>query len=475
MNCSEVNQKIELFVLGALSKSEEIEIKEHLITCPACNTTEADYRSLVTKIKEAAKPKPLKLAFIRRIRSAVQAEISSIAFLSLVRRTIAITGSVAGCLLFTLMIMQVWVSSDSKKGNVVANNLSKESLGKASSTPISPSILEAWQYRSTPSVPGSMADEVVVHRKNMYLLQEHEKQTFVAAIDIKTGKRKWLSDIQSCGYIFADDSRVYCLSQNGIDKFNLAALDIAGGKVIWKYHRQNTEHQQGPCRPILLSNNRICWTFNNTVHMLNCTNGKPYWTHSITDGGLLSSVVAVDNDLYVANSSGFHCLNAATGNEAWRLGYGGAISSRCRPLLSATEGEIYASLSHGLSKSRLICMEIKGRRILWSKTLSHVSHMYAVDNILYIRNQNIQALDGATGQIIWNCPATGCNPVTYTEELVYFVDSSSQGCLKALDRYTGSKVWELGGMKSCNAFIKVDSTGFLKNQDGIVYAINLKG
>ena len=209
--------------------------------------------------------------------------------------------------------------------------------------------------------------------------------------------------------------------------------------------------------------------------MLICANGKSLWTHSIPDGGLLSAAVVAGNDLYVVNSFGFYCLNAATGNESWRLDCGDIISSRSRPLLTAADDEIYASLSPGFGTSRLICMEPTWRRIRWSKTVSHVTHLYAIDDMLYLRNQNIQALDRTTGGLLWSCPATGCNPVTYTEGLAYFVDSSSQGCLVALNRYTGCKVWELGGMKSCNAFIKVNGTGFLKNQDGIVYAIDFKG
>jgi outer membrane protein assembly factor BamB len=475
MNCAEINQKIELFVLGELSKSERAAIKAHLATCPVCNATETEYHLLVTKIEEDAQPDPPNFSFVNRIRPVVKAEILSITLRSLLRRIISITGSAAACLLLTLIIRQVWISSGKQEGHVVANNLFKEPLGRALSTPGTPTILEVWQYRGAPSVPGSMANEVVVRRQNMYLLQEHDRQTFVAALDIKTGKQKWLSGINSCGYLLADDSRVYCLSPNGNRKFDLIALDAANGKVLWKYPQQYSEQLQNPCRPILLSESRICWTLNNTVHMFNCTNGKSLWTHSIPDGGLLSAAVVAGNNLYVANSFGLYCLNAATGNESWRLDCGGVISSRGRPLLAAADGEIYASLSPGFSTSRLICMEPTGRRIRWSKTVAHVTHLYAIDDMLYLRNQNIQALDGTSGRLLWSCPATGCNPVTYTEGLAYFVDSSSQGSLIALNRYTGLKVWELGGMKSCNAFIKVNGAGFLKNQDGIVYAINFKG
>ena len=471
MDCTEINHKIELFVLGELSKSEQAAIKAHLKICPVCNAAEAEYRLLVSKIKETAQPNPPKFALTSRIRSAVKTEIRSIALRSFRRRMIVITGSVAACLLLALIIQQVQTFSINKEKPVVI----QKPLDRTSHATGAPSILETWQYKGVPSVPQSVADEAVVSEQNMYLLQEHNRQTFVAAIDIKTGKQKWLSDTHSCGYLLADNSHVYCLSPSGAEKLDMIALDAASGEILWKYQQQYTEHQQNPSRPILLSRGRICWTNNKTVHMINCTNGKALWKHSIPDGDLLSSAVLVNNDLYVANSFGFYCINATTGKESWRQDYDSLISSRSRPLLAATDGEIYASLSPGLSSSRLICMDPKSHKICWSKTVPHVTHLYAVDNTLYIRNQNIQALDGATGRLLWNCPATGCNPVTYTEGLAYFVDSSSQGCLKALDMYTGSKVWELTGMKSCNAFIKVNSTGFLKSQEGIIYAINLKG
>jgi outer membrane protein assembly factor BamB len=475
MNCAEINQKIELYVLGELSKSEKSAIKAHLITCPVCNATEAEYRLLVTKIEETAQPEPPKSVFVERLSSVVKAEIRSIAHRSLVRRIIAITGSAAACLLLALIIRQMWILSGDKEGQLFTKNPSKDALERAPSTSDAPSIVKTWQHKGAPSVPGSMANEAVVRGQNMYLLQEYNRQTFVAALDIKTGKQKWLSDTPSCGYLLADDSCVYCLSPSDEGKLELIALDTASGEILWEYPQQSSAHQQNPCCPLLLSGGRICWTNNKTVHMINCANGKSLWTHSMSDGGLMSVAVTLHNDLYVANSFGFYCLNAATGKEIWRLEYSNVISNRSRPLLAAADGEIYASLSAGFSSSQLICMEPTARKICWSKTVPHITHLYAIDDILYLRNQNIQALDGTTGRLLWNCPATGCNPVTYTEGLAYFVDSSSQGCLKALDRYTGSKVWELGGMKSCNAFIKVNSTGFLKSQDGIVYAINLKG
>jgi len=491
MNCAQVNQKIELFVLDDLPKSQHVAIKAHLTTCPACRVTEGEYRLLVTKIKVAAKPDLPRFEFAHAVRSAVRAEIRSTALGSLARRIIAITGSVAACLLFALVIWHAWGPSRSMVGPVVSRNLSVESLGEATSALGAPSVLQAWEHRGARSVPGSIGDGVVVRGQNMYLLQEHGQRAYVAALDIKTGKQKWLSDTQSCGYLLADNSRVYCLapSEAGPAKgrsdplqgfaqvglVDLVALDAANGKTLWKYPQQSPYPLRSPCRPTLLPTGRICWTTDTTVHMLGCADGKPLWRHSIPDGGSLSAAAVMNDNLYVANATGLYCVDITTGHESWRLVCGDVTPIQGRPLLAVADEEIYIALSLGFGTSRLLCAEVTGRKMLWSKVVAHVTHLSAIGDMLYLRDQNIQALDGTTGRLLWTCPATGCNPVTYVEGLAYFVDTSNQGRLVALNRYTGSKVWELVGMRSCNAFVKVNSTGFLKTHDGVIRAIIFKG
>ena len=144
-------------------------------------------------------------------------------------------------------------------------------------------------------------------------------------------------------------------------------------------------------------------------------------------------------------------------------------------MLAAADGEIYASMSLGLRSSRLFCMNAAKRKILWSRVVDCAARLDAIGDVLYVRDQNIQALEAATGRLLWACPAEGCNPVTYAGDLAYFVDSSDQGCLVALDRYTGARVWELAGIKSCDAFIKIGGTGFLKTLDGVVRAFVFQG
>jgi len=58
--------------------------------------------------------------------------------------------------------------------------------------------------------------------------------------------------------------------------------------------------------------------------------------------------------------------------------------------------------------------------------------------------------------------------------LVHFVDSSGAGRLVAVDERTGQQAWTLAGLRSCSAFTKAGTTGYIKTQDGVVYAFALR-
>jgi outer membrane protein assembly factor BamB len=474
MDCAQVNRKIELFVLGDLPGSERAAIEEHLASCPACRVAHDEYRFLAAQLKGSARADLLKsdFGFAREARSVVKVEIRRASYRSMAWRMIPALGSVAACLLFAFAGWCLWVSSGSRLDSVLAEDQRQQSPVRTSAAP---SVLEAWQHKSAPSAPGSMADAVVVRGNNMYVLQTHDRQNYVASLDTRSGQQKWLSDVQSCGYLLADNSRVYCLAQSGATKLDLVALDADDGKLLWRHREEHADKLQSPCRASLLPGDRICWTADKSVHMLSRADGAPIWTRSITDEGTLSAAVAIDDAVYVANTFGLYCLDVATGDESWRLACGDVKSSRARPMLAAADGEIYASMSLGLRSSRLFCMDVSQRRILWSRVVDCAARLDAVGDVLYVRDQNIRALEGSTGRLLWTRPAAGCNPVTYADGLAYFVDSSDQGRLVALDRYTGARVWELAGIKSCDAFIRVDGTAFLKTPDGIVRALIFEG
>ncbi|MBC8217357.1 MAG: PQQ-binding-like beta-propeller repeat protein, partial [Planctomycetes bacterium] len=357
MDCTQVNRKIELSVLGCLPESEQAAVGEHLASCQACRVAHDDYRFLVAQIKGSARPDLLGAGFslASEVRSAVKVEIFRASYRATAWRMIPVAGSVAACLLLAFAGWQIWVSSGSRLESMLAKDRRRQSAVEASAAP---SVLQAWQHKSAPSAPGSMADAVAVRGDSMYLLQTRDRQNYVAAIDTRTGERRWLSDVRSCGYLLTDDSRVYCLAPDEAGKFDLVALDATDGRLLWKRQQERADKLQTPCRASLLPGDRICWTADRTIHMLRRADGNPIWTRSIPDGGMLSAAVAVGDDLYVAPALGPSCLHAANCDESWRLGLWHVPYAPPRPPFSVTGAGILASTCPALPHRLLVCLTL---------------------------------------------------------------------------------------------------------------------
>jgi len=82
----------------------------------------------------------------------------------------------------------------------------------------------------------------------------------------------------------------------------------------------------------------------------------------------------------------------------------------------------------------------------------------------------VLALDQAAGDPVWQVKAAGCSPVTEWDDLVCFVDRTREGRLIAINRHTGRIAWQVPGLHSCNAFVKVGRRGYLKTEDSVVLA-----
>jgi outer membrane protein assembly factor BamB len=102
-------------------------------------------------------------------------------------------------------------------------------------------------------------------------------------------------------------------------------------------------------------------------------------------------------------------------------------------------------------------------------------HLLAAGQGVYLRGEGVLALDTGSGAELWSSAASGCGPLTLVDGLIHFADSGEPGRLVALDPHSGRTAWEVVGIRSCDAFTKIGSTGYIKTQDGIVHAIALGG
>jgi outer membrane protein assembly factor BamB len=465
MNCEEAKKLIELYVLGELAVTQRRDVKTHLINCSRCRAIEAEYRRIVTDLRQSTQTKSSCSELERNILLTVEKQITTMRPRPAVRRARTVALAVAACLLAILVLRQLWLYRDAN-----TTPFSAESSALVQSNLISYSIPAHAR-----SIPTSVADSIVVRGYDIYLLREDGLQANVAAIDSRTGRQKWRSDIESYGYITANDTGIYFLAPGQSGGLDLVAIDKADGKTLWRYPQEKPDPLQRLSAPTILPGNRICWITNTVIHVLGSSDGKPLWTREIPTESLLSDVVPIRQGIYIAGTTGLYYFDIDSGEQLWRTQYDFDVLRWVRPLLAFTDKQICLALRVPTGRSRLICLNLTDRKPIWTKTIPHISYLCISGNRLYIRSRDVRALDMTNGNLLWTFTSTGCSPVTYANGCIWFVDSTDQGQLIALDERTGSKMLDFTGIRSCNAFVECDNKGYVKTHDGLVHVILFKG
>ncbi|MCD6304525.1 MAG: PQQ-binding-like beta-propeller repeat protein, partial [Planctomycetes bacterium] len=333
---------------------------------------------------------------------------------------------------------------------------------------------DVWHFGGALALPASSAvDGIVVRDKSMYFLHGGADGRHVAAVDISTGRRRWESSQRSIGYLAADGSRIYCLAARGPGRIDLLALDGRTGSLRWRISRPRSDRLVAPCRPVPVGDDRLAWVSGGEVHFIEASTGRLLWDRPVTGGGPLSCVVGDGERLFVAGPNSLHCLDAASGRPLWTLAVSPGSTGPHRPLLALAGGAVYVVHDAG-SGGMLRCIDLATRQVLWHKETGQVRHILACGGGVFLRGADVRAYDGRTGRPLWRRRAGGCSPPTAHGGLLYLIDSRRAGRLLALDQHTGAKVWELAGIRSCDAFRRVGRTGFVKTQDGVIHAIALR-
>ena len=450
MNCEKLERLIELFILDEIDTGERVAIEAHLSDCPVCRGKEREYRSAISIIKQSGGHGPESFDFNRNLQMAIGAEIEKASIRLRFKQTFAAISSIAACLIIGLAL---W------------NNLFSPSLNKSA---LAFGEVELWEYSNVQSV----SDEFVIHGSNMYMIDSSGNGR-VSAIDVDSGRKKWYAEFENCSHIAVDETSVYCITDTGQNEFDLIAMDIANGEMKWRYSQECFSPLEGASQPSILSNGNICWVVDSTVNLLQASNGKVIWSYSIPEEYLLSSAAVEGNSLYVSGAEGIYCLDVDTGTELWRVAYSIEMDKKTRPLLAASETHLYTSLGLSGDKGILLSIDINDRKVNWAKVMSDVSQICVINEKLYVRNDNVQALDRQSGELLWAYASGGGSGITYSNGKIYFVDSN--GSLTALYEQSGNKVWQLAGMNSCDAFVKVGKTGYIRTNEGTIRKIIFKG
>ena len=458
MDCSEVRERLELFVLGELADEELAEIRAHLGGCPGCRELEADYRCLLGELKRLGTGEVPAAGLVQRIEAAGRAELGRGVRRRWVRRAVAAVGSVAALLLLWFGAWSIWSERDGERGDAGAG-------------------AERWRYTGAQATPTSMADELLVRDRVLYLLRRGRFGAGVSAIDAATGLPRWQSETPTIGYLAADDARVFCLASIRPNTLDLVALDASDGVPIWRYSCGAVRPRRDACRPVSVGGDRVCWTAGTEVHLLDAATGGTKWVRRIPKAGQLSRVASRGDRLYVAGADGLHCLDAGSGEPVCGRAFAGVPSGVRRPQLALGPDRVYVVQDRPDGDSQLLSFSLcrSGHRLMWQRRVRKVQHLLFAAGTLYLRTTEVCALDGQTGRRLWAHPAVGCGPLTRVHGLIHFADASEGGRLVALSERTGAEMWVIAGLRSCTGFTGGGRTGYIKTLDGVVHAIALVG
>ncbi|MCC7236325.1 MAG: PQQ-binding-like beta-propeller repeat protein [Bryobacterales bacterium] len=302
---------------------------------------------------------------------------------------------------------------------------------------------------------------------------------------------------------------VYVASMAG----ELAALELATGKVKWRY---KTGAEVGESSPAVAGGIVYVGDLGGVIHAVDADGGKPLWTFK-TAGEVKSSPVIAEGRLLIGSyDSHLYALDARTGKLIWKFqttaqvhstpGVAGGITfiTGCDEIFHAIRvsdgredyqipSRAYTGASPALTPAmaffgtfdnQVLGVSLAQRKVAWRyehprRKFPFYSSPAVFANRVYVggRDKMMHALDARTGRELWTFMTRSrvdSSPVYVRgaggqRDRVFF--GSNDGRLYALDALTGVKVWDYEAGAGLSAS-PAAAAGMLVigGQDGKLYA-----
>jgi outer membrane protein assembly factor BamB len=270
------------------------------------------------------------------------------------------------------------------------------------------------------------------------------------------------------------DAVVYATSANG----DLLALDLASGRLRWKYASGAMTGESSPTA------NRSAVFFGDlggTIHAVNVRDGSRLWT--FTTAGEVKSSPVLAGDLLLVGSYDTHlyALDSRTGKLRWKLRTDGPVHATpavrdgvvyitgCDENFRAvrlTDGAnlfkiptgAYTGASPAIDGDRayfgtfnyeVLGVNLRAKQIVWhysnpDREFPFYSSAAVIDGRVIVggRDKSVHAIDAATGKAVWTfvTRARVDSSPAIAAGRVYV--GSSDGHLYGLDAKNGQKLWE---------------------------------
>jgi eukaryotic-like serine/threonine-protein kinase len=287
---------------------------------------------------------------------------------------------------------------------------------------------------------------------------------------------------------------------------SLYAVNLATGKLIWRYATANPIQESSPC---VCNNSVYVGDLNGVLHAVDAATGKVRWTFK-AEGEIKSSPNCYMDRIYVGSyDQNLYCLSAKTGALLWKFSTEGPI--HCTPAIEkdrvhisgcdetfraidATTGKQLYSLQLGAYMgasvaivdnhayvgtfgNEVLSLNLQQRSIEWvyrhpTRSFPYYSSAAVANDrvVLGGRDKIVHCLHRLSGKEIWSFTTRArveSSPLV-TGNRVFI--GSNDGLLYELDFVSGKKVWDFTAGSPVSAS-PAAAQGFLVigSQDGMLY------
>ena len=250
---------------------------------------------------------------------------------------------------------------------------------------------------------------------------------------------------------------VYVGGGNG----DLLALDLASGKLKWKYKSS----------PVVADGAVLVGSYDGSLYAFEPKTGKLKWK-AVTNGMVHATPAVQDGLAFIAGcDSILRAIRIADGKEAYRIDSGAYTGAS--PLIDGTRAYF------GTFNNEVLAFDLQRRKLLWRYADTERRFPFyssaALGNgriILGGRDKSIHAIDVKTGKAAWTFAtrARVDSSPAIVGGRVYI--GSSDGRLYVLDAQSGKKLWEFDAGSALTASPAVAGGRLvIGSQDGRIYVL----
>ncbi len=260
----------------------------------------------------------------------------------------------------------------------------------------------------------------------------------------------------------------------------LVAAQSRNGRLLW-----TRDFSDGVADGVTVSGSAVYAAGRDgTLRKLDVGTGADLWAHPYEAPGSITSAPSVDvgHVAIQTNENRTYVLDASTGEYVWDKG-------RMRPEGLTINGEGGATIDRGVvyagyDDGVLLAMSVVDGSTLWSRDLSGKRSQFVdVDTRPLVRGDSVYAgsysggyyaVGRKHGNIRWHHPADGVNSATLGKDVVYVALRNQR--VQAVDLATGTLIWQTRvGRLAVSEPVLLSSGLWVSTGDGVVWMDPRKG